>query len=1310
MTTTRVLAGLVSNGNVLADGTITPAEIGIINISGVTYPGDDQAANPAGGQTITVNGAGFASTPTVYVGGVIAPSVSFISSTQITFTSPAKAAGTYDIYVVNPGGSTAIRVYGISYSGTPTWTTAAGELGPVDANFTIQLVATGDAPLTYALTSGSTLPSGVTLSSAGLITGSALTVEQTFNFSVDAIDAQYQETPRSFAVTVSLADPYFKYVTLLLAGDPAVTPFTADASTNNFNITINGDARSNSFTPYRGDGYYGNYFNGSSDYFSTSQAAGAFGTSDFTIEMWYRSSGGHGTYARVASKGIVGVATTGAWGLGVYRGGNEFYWSSYYSGVFNDITTGINLNDGVWHHIAATRVGTTLNLYSDGVLRASGTIPGSFNFGSTTDPLMVAYQNRDDNYVNGNVSNMRILIGTALYTGSTYTVPTSPLTAITNTVLLTCQSCRFVDKSTNAYTITTSGTPAVTAVQPFTLPSNVATYGSGYFDGNGDYLNVTSTAFGSGDFTLECWVYATSAPSDNGIFEGRNNGTGTTQFTLTAFTGSSIRIYSGSALITASSVNYVNTWCHVAVVRASGTTSLYINGVSAGTSTSLGNLTDTNFVIGAGRYTGNTTPNSFFPGYISNFRCVVGTAVYTTNFTPPTSLLTAITNTQLLTAQYNGGANSSGFRDSSQNNFIVTRNGNATQGAFSPYGANWSNYFNASASRLEIVNSNSSMIAQGTAFTLEAWVFINTSTATGNTYNTSIPFLCSSISSSNNSNGRLYGLGTTTFGFWDKASANWLTISWTPPVGQWFHLALVSTGTVFTLYVNGTSVGSVTDNSTYYADSGYNFYIASYVGNGTSGTPPVPNMYLSNFRYTKAQVYTTNFTPSTTPLTAIANTTVLTCQSNRFIDNSTNAYTVNPLGTTTPSVQRFSPFGPGASYTASTIGGSAYFDGSGDYLTAPSTSGQLGSGDFTVEAYIYPVSRVNLFPTIWGNYNVYTAGALGIFAGHNGGTTSKYQVAINGASFPTIQSTDAIIYNQWSHVAVVRSGTTITLYINGVANGTYTTSATLNGANSAWIGSSGDELINGCFNGYISNSRVVKGTAIYTAAFTPPTAPLTAVTNTQLLLSYTNSGIYDNAMINDLETVGNAQISTSIKKYGTGSIAMLTSSDYCRGSQPSVVGDINGANFTIEFWVYFTDVSANRGLISKYGNTAENAGGLGYVVQFQQSIPSLRFVLGIGGGADAVYDFAWSPSISTWYHVAVTRSGTSARAFINGTQIGSTTTVTVSDLASPNPPQIGKTHTAAQYLLGYMDDIRVTKGYARYTANFTPPAAALKTK
>jgi hypothetical protein len=214
----------------------------------------------------------------------------------------------------------------------------------------------------------------------------------------------------------------------------------------------------------------------------------------------------------------------------------------------------------------------------------------------------------------------------------------------------------------------------------------VSTSGSGslLFNGSTDYLSPPSNAavaFGTGDFTLECWIYATAA-SDQGIYEGRASGNGTTGFTLTAFTSSVIRVYTGSsALISSAGTSYLNQWTHVAVVRLSGTTTLYINGQSVGTSASMGNLTDTTPVIGGGRYTGTTTITSFFAGYISNFRMVKGTAVYTGAFTPSTTPLTAITNTSLLLNTVSGAQ----FADSSTNSFTMTRNGTPAWNQASPF-------------------------------------------------------------------------------------------------------------------------------------------------------------------------------------------------------------------------------------------------------------------------------------------------------------------------------------------------------------------------------------------------------------------------------------------------------------------------------------------------------------------------------------------------------------------------------------------------------------------------------------------------
>ena len=212
----------------------------------------------------------------------------------------------------------------------------------------------------------------------------------------------------------------------------------------------------------------------------------------------------------------------------------------------------------------------------------------------------------------------------------------------------------------------------------------------------------------------------------------------------------------------------------------------------------------------------------------------------------------------------------------------------------------------------------------------------------------------------------------------------------------------------------------------------------------------------------------------------------------RFIDNSRNNLKITSSGNVTVNNNIYK-FG----------GGSGLFDGTGDYLTTPLSSNlQFGTGDFTIECWNYMIARINSNPAIFSNYNSYTIGALSLFAGHSAGTTTSYQVAINGAAFPTIEG-GTIAYNTWVHLAVVRNSGTIKLYVNGTSVGTpYSTAVTLNGVGSLfYIGSTGDSLATGYINGYIDEFRITKGIARYTSNFTPPSAPFPNSRN-QVLTKY----------------------------------------------------------------------------------------------------------------------------------------------------------------------------------------------------------------
>jgi len=167
---------------------------------------NDTAADTAGSQTIVLYGSGFAPGATVLVGSTTIGAVTFLDSGRLTFSSPALGSGSYTIFVTNANGGTGILVPGLVYSGVPTFTTSAGSLGSVYETTAISttVVATGDAPITYAISSGS-LPTGSTLSSSGTISGTAPVdgSSTTYSFTVQATDAQNQDSVRSFSLTIN---------------------------------------------------------------------------------------------------------------------------------------------------------------------------------------------------------------------------------------------------------------------------------------------------------------------------------------------------------------------------------------------------------------------------------------------------------------------------------------------------------------------------------------------------------------------------------------------------------------------------------------------------------------------------------------------------------------------------------------------------------------------------------------------------------------------------------------------------------------------------------------------------------------------------------------------------------------------------------------------------------------------------------------------------------------------------------------------------------------------------------------------------
>ncbi len=1209
------------------------------------------------------------------------------------------------MYVQNADGSTAIKLNGITSSPIPVWATNSTlPSGDVDTAFSISLSAPSDSSVNYYLANGSSLPAGTTLASNGLFSGTVTGIsdETTYNFSVNAIDAENQETLRSFSVTIVVGDPYYYNTVLHINGERVSNNWITDASSNAFAITVNGDTRPVAFSPY--ETVWSNFFDGTGDYLQVGStnaplswlnSAGATGT----IEAWVMPTLNRAGSLSYTHPCVIGIGGT-YMNFGIANGTPRFFW---WTGTVNTLDSSIPVTLNSWNHLALVFSGSGSNnvrIYVNGQLGATGTftnIAWATADGGNNVYVGVEFSNTTTSAFPGYISNLRVLKGTALYT-SAFTPPTSPLTAIANTSLLTCQSNRLIDNSTNNFTITKNGDVTVSNFGPF-VETDLVT-GSGYFDGTGDYLRVPYSnpafSFGTSDLTIECWIYQNGAENTitSVIGQGQSSGTAGQSIGLFKVAAGTIGFYA-AASTGAYGVNIQgnvpsNAWTHVAGTRNGNTWTLWINGVSAGTATWAGTLTQEASGSYGGIDIGHLVGSYVYKGYISNARVIKGTALYTAAFTPPTSPLTAITNTSLLTLQSRIGENNNRFVDNSGIDSIITRNGNTTQGTFNPFEQNsWSNYFDGIDDYFSIPDNVNLQLGSGN-FTAEGWFYpFHTKTGSVNAFYTK---------GVNTTGGIIFGVSSDFIFCRHTTTTDLVHSSGTAANSdKWIHVAWVRDGNQLTIYRNGANVASSS------VSFNQNDNSIAYFGSvpSVASTTNRYGGYVSNFRIVKGTaVYTSAFTPSTSPLTAIANTSLLTCHNRGFKDSSTNAFTLTTVGDV--SVQNFSPFKPSNSWSESLFGGSVYFDGNGDWLNLGNISAlALGTGDFTWELWIYlDISTLPSFAGIYDQRNG-TNGVSVIQPVVELTSTNGYAWYVAAGNRIT-SGTAAVKMRSWQHLAICRSSGVTKMFIDGVQVGSNYTDTNNYPSGTITIGRENDGVSTRYLTGYLSGLRVIRGQALYTANTTPPTTPPTPIVGTTLLLNYTEGGIINYASRENIETVGDARLRNNITKYGNNSIFFDGTGDYLlMPSGPDL--DFGTGNFTIEMWINFTNAtSAWQAIISRAYGVAG-----GWRLYKNNNDNQLRWY---HNTTSIVLTTNSDIASGVWSHIAAVRNNGTLTLYINGTNRGS-----ASDTNSYNPGtyalEIGSgVVTSAYPMTGYIDDLRITKGVARYTANFTPPTAAFKTK
>jgi hypothetical protein len=517
--------------------------------------------------------------------------------------------------------------------------------------------------------------------------------------------------------------------TSLLVSTPYNNTFLTDGSFNGVTLTQQTVGQyppptytltSNSPNPFNSNGSIFTpgsiFFNGTSQYLTVPDNAAlqlSTGTS-FTIEAWI-----YPTDLSVADHGIVAKRSAGSaeWQFNIHP---SYGYLTFWNGVTtyqSDITLSVNN----WYHVAVTWDTTTLRFFVNGLI---GTTYTGLTLTPGNNTLTIGAVYANTGLYTGNISNLRIVNGTAVYTqtfiptsgpfttSQTFNqsgIPSCPVQSSQTELLLTTpsNSSYLTDSSTNAFTVTNVGTATSTPFNPFsgnyTILSNP---GSVQFNGSTQYLTVpnntnnTSLDMASGDFTVELWFNPST--TSGAIFTKRNSNInyspiqliwGSSQFTVyISTTGSSWAV---SSVTTGSYLT--GNWYHVALVRSSNLIYLYVNGVSSITPVAVSGSLMTNsdsFVVGADAASG---PGSVFNGYISNFRIVKGVAVYTSAFVPPAGPLNnsqvsnqsgapsaAVTSSQT-SLLLNTAFGTNFLVDGSINNLIVTNVGTATSATLDPF-------------------------------------------------------------------------------------------------------------------------------------------------------------------------------------------------------------------------------------------------------------------------------------------------------------------------------------------------------------------------------------------------------------------------------------------------------------------------------------------------------------------------------------------------------------------------------------------------------------------------------------------------
>jgi hypothetical protein len=594
----------------------------------------------------------------------------------------------------------------------------------------------------------------------------------------------------------------------------------------------------------------------------------------------------------------------------------------------------------------------------------------------------------------------------------------------------------------------------------------------------------------------------------------------------------------------------------------------------------------------------------------------------------------------------------------------------------------------------------------GGDFTIEGWVYFPAVTGTGYVVTKGL------LGGTTVGAWSVYRNGTALEFYCSSNGATWNVVSalsmGTVAAAGWYHFAVNRTGSVYRTYLNGAFVATATNAGVILEDAA-----SLYIGSDR-GTTGYGNQYLDDLRITKGYgrypascaLPTAAFLDTPQPATDSLYGQVPLLLHGEGTNGSTT-FTDSSGSPRTPTVTA----GPVISTAQAKFGGSSIlFNGSGGLAYATTPDFTLGS-NFAFEAWVYLTAAETVDRCIYDNgaLAIYTSGAA---TAENGKLVVRSGLWTGGAS--TGSAGTAIPLNRWVHIAVYLAGSTWLGFMDGnqqwgmqYVNGGQASSAAL--AIGSAIGGGAP------MNGYVDSLRITQGSARNTVVSNQITLPIDPYPDLGGDVSYNKvSVLLHGEGVNGTNTftdsslfplaaptlIGTPTISTTQYKGGLASMSFNGTSQALSFANDAALNLATG-DFTIELWFYQGSQATAQTLISK-----DHVSGTTFPSYSINTTTTGQLTGSVGTGTNASYgqtisSAASAVALNAWNHAAFVRAGTALSLFLNGV-------LTVSATQTGTPTDGGGAMIVARdglsaWFNGYIDEVRITKGLARYgSTSFVP--------